>query len=123
MATEVIRTTFQLKRGLAAAWEKANPILAAGEPGWTLDTHVLKIGDGTTTWNALDSISGVEIAESDIEKALNKYLEEHPVSIITDASLSVAGQAADAAAVRELCLFNTDCFILRAGDADDNTFV
>lgn len=122
MATEVIRTTFQLKRGLANAWEKANPILAPGEPGWTLDTHVLKIGDGVTPWNGLDSVSGAEIKEADIQKAVNKYLEEHPVKVVTDATLSVAGQAADAAAVRNTCLFNTDYLILSAGDADDNTF-
>lgn len=122
MATEVIRTTFQLKRGLASAWEKANPILAAGEPGWTLDTHVLKIGDGILPWNDLNPISGAAIAEADIQKAVNKYLEEHPIKVVTDATLSVAGQAADAAAVRDFCLFNTDCLILSAGDADDNTF-
>lgn len=123
MATEVITTTFQLKRGLASAWERVNPILAPGEPGWTLDTHVLKIGDGITPWNELSSISGGQVDEADIQKAVNKYLEEHPISIKTDATLSVAGQAADAAAVRDNCLFNTDCLILSAGDADDNTFV
>lgn len=122
MATEVISTTFQLKRGLASAWERANPILAPGEPGWTLDTHVLKIGDGVTPWNELGSVSGAEVKEADIQKAVNKYLEEHPIKVVTDATLSVAGQAADAAAVRNTCLFNTDCLILSAGDADDNTF-
>lgn len=123
MATEVITTTFQLKRGLASAWERVNPTLAPGEPGWTLDTHVLKIGDGITRWNELDSISGSWVDEADIQEAVNKYLEEHPISIKTDATLSVAGQAADAAAVRDNCLFNTDCLILSAGDADDNTFI
>jgi hypothetical protein len=91
MVTEVIRTTFQLKRGLASAWEKVNPILAPGEPGWTLDTHVLKIGDGILSWNDLKPISGTEIAETDIQNAVNKYLEEHPVKVVTDATLSVAG--------------------------------
>lgn len=122
MATEVISTTFQFKRGLANAWERANPILAPGEPGWTLDTHVLKIGDGITPWKSLTAVSGVEIKEADIQEAVNKYLEEHPINVVTDATLSVAGQAADAAAVRDNCLFNTDCLILSAGDADDNIF-
>ena len=91
MATEVIRTTFQFKRGLASAWEKANPILSPGEPGWTLDTHVLKIGDGVTDWNNLSPISGTEISEADIQNAVNKYLETHPITIKTDATLTVAG--------------------------------
>lgn len=123
MATEVISTIFQLKRGLANAWERNNPILAPGEPGWTLDTHVLKIGDGITCWNELSSISSGQVDETDIQKAVNKYLEEHPINITTDATLTVAGQAADAAAVRNNCLFNTDCLILSAGDADDNIFI
>ena len=122
MATEVINTTFQFKRGLASAWQRVNPVLAPGEPGWTLDTHILKIGDGITAWNDLDAVTGIQIEEADIEKAVKEYLDAHPITIKTDATLSVAGQAADAAAVRENCVFSTDCLILSAGDADDNIF-
>ena len=122
MAT-VINTTFQFKRGLAAAWERNNPILAAGEPGWTLDTHILKIGDGVTAWNDLSIFSEtVEITEQDIQNAVNKYLEDNPVQVKTDATLSAAGQPADAVAVRENCLFVADNYIFCAGDADDNIF-
>ena len=123
MATEVISTTFQLKRGLASAWERANPILAPGEPGWTLDTHILKIGDGITTWKKLKPVNDYELSEDQIQQAINHYLEEHPITITTDATLTVAGQAADAAAVKEKCVFNTDQIIFCAGDADDNIFV
>ena len=121
MAT-VINTTFQFKRGLASAWERNNPILAAGEPGWTLDTHILKIGDGVTAWNDLEIFSNFEIDEKDIQKAVNQYLEEHPIQIKTDTTLSVAGQPADSAAIRENCVFSSDTLILTAGDADDNIF-
>lgn len=122
MATEVIKTTFKLRRGLAAKWEEVNPILVEGEPGWAMDTEVLKIGDGVRTWTELSAISGIDISAADIESAVNKYLEEHPITINTDATLSVAGQPADAAAVREQCLFTADQLILCAGDADDNIF-
>ena len=91
MATQVINTTFQFKRGLSDAWERANPILAPGEPGWTLDTHVLKIGNGVTAWNNLEAISGAAISETDIRAAVEDYLKDHPISIQTDATLSVAG--------------------------------
>ena len=121
MAT-VIRTIFQFKRGLAEAWQRNNPILAAGEPGWTLDTHILKVGDGVTPWNDLGPITEIEISETDIQKAVNKYLEENPVQVKTDATLSVAGQPADAAAVKDMCLLTTDQIIFYAGDADDNIF-
>ena len=123
MAKEVITTTFQFKRGLSGAWERNNPILAPGEPGWTLDTHILKIGDGITPWMELDSISGIQIDEGEIQKIVEDYLEKHPITIKTDATLSVAGQPADAAAVRENCIFSQDCLILSAGDADDNIFM
>jgi hypothetical protein len=43
----------EFRRGTAAAWTAANPVLAAGEPGWESDTNKLKIGDGATAWNAL----------------------------------------------------------------------
>lgn len=120
---EVISTTFQLKRGLASAWQKKNPILSPGEPGWTLDTHILKIGDGVTPWNLLQQVNQEQISEDLIQEAVNKYLQEHPINVKTDTTLSVVGQPADAAAVRENCLFSTDQLILNAGDADDNIFI
>ena len=122
MATQVFVTNFQFKRGLAEAWERNNPILTAGEPGWTLDTHILKVGDGQTPWNELAAISDFQVDEEDIQSAVYKYLDEHPINIKTDVTLSVAGEAADAAAVRENCIFSNDCLILSAGDADDNIF-
>lgn len=38
------------RRGLAATWGTANPVLAAGELGVTTDTHILKVGDGVHAW-------------------------------------------------------------------------
>lgn len=55
MAT-TIKTTFQLRRGNAEVWAKNNPILAAGEPGFELDTGKLKIGNGNDTYNDLSYI-------------------------------------------------------------------
>lgn len=40
----------------AANWAAADPILAAGEPGYESDTHVFKIGDGVTQWSLLTAI-------------------------------------------------------------------
>jgi len=45
-------TKIQVRRGTAAQWTSANPILAAGEWGFETDTKKFKIGDGTTAWNA-----------------------------------------------------------------------
>lgn len=46
-------TVIRFKRGLKAAWETLNIVLAAGEPGVELDTYMTKIGDGITPWNDL----------------------------------------------------------------------
>ena len=43
----------QFRRGTAAEWTAANPVLAEGELGIELDTDFIKIGDGTTAWNSL----------------------------------------------------------------------
>ena len=58
MTTPVIKTTFQLHRGLSEAWTRNNPILAAGEPGFELDTYRLKIGNGSTPWQELAYLNG-----------------------------------------------------------------
>ena len=51
----------QLRRGTAGVWTAANPLLAQGEIGLETDTNLIKIGDGTTFWNALGySIGGVK---------------------------------------------------------------
>lgn len=58
---EVYKTTFQLRRGNASVWEKNNPILARGEPGFEIDTNRLKIGDGLTAWKDLKYIGEEEV--------------------------------------------------------------
>lgn len=55
---EILRTTFQLRRGYESAWNKNNPILAPGEPGFVIDKNILKIGDGVKTWKELKPIGG-----------------------------------------------------------------
>jgi len=46
-------TRIQLRRGNAADWTTANPLLAQGEIGVELDTLKFKIGDGSTSWTGL----------------------------------------------------------------------
>lgn len=43
----------QFRRGTAAEWSTANPILAEGELGVELDTSKCKVGDGVLNWNSL----------------------------------------------------------------------
>ena len=46
-------TRMQQRRGTAAQWTAANPVLAAGEIGFETDTNKFKMGNGTSAWAAL----------------------------------------------------------------------
>lgn len=43
----------QFKRGKKATWNRMNPILLSGEPGFETDTGRFKIGDGVQSWKEL----------------------------------------------------------------------
>lgn len=45
-------------RGTQDIWEKADPVLEEGEPGFVTDTNQLVIGDGVKPFSLLDAISG-----------------------------------------------------------------
>lgn len=51
----------RFRRGTAAQWAAANPILAAGEPGYETDTRRLFIGDGVSTYSALTTANQANI--------------------------------------------------------------
>jgi hypothetical protein len=107
-------TTIRLRRGTAAQWTSANPILAAGEMGLESDTQRSKFGDGTSTWTALPYTVGDSsgIGTIDWTSVLNKPTEfnpeahaaDHgvagsdPVTIaqsqVTDLATTLAGKAA-----------------------------
>jgi len=50
-------TRMQQRRGTASTWTSANPILAAGEIGFEIDTNKFKIGDGSNRWSNLTYFS------------------------------------------------------------------
>lgn len=73
---EIIKTTFQLRRGYEAIWEKNNPILASGEPGFVIDKNRLKIGDGETAWNDLEYIGGESIKIEEITETVENLTND-----------------------------------------------
>ena len=83
--TQVIKTTFKVKRGLSEKWIELNPILSAGEPGCELDTGKLKIGNGETAWVDLPYV-GAEcdlnnyIQKADMADYLAPYLEKNQIA-------------------------------------------
>lgn len=51
----------QLRRGTAAEWTAANPLLRQGEPGFEYDTGKIKFGDGTHYWLQLGYLAGAGV--------------------------------------------------------------
>jgi hypothetical protein len=64
-------TRMQQRRGTAAQWTSANPILNAGEIGYETDTNQFKIGDGTNHWADLSYF----IDETALSTSLGDYVE------------------------------------------------
>ena len=50
--------TIRLRRDSDGAWQSKNPILALGEPGWSTTSNRMKLGNGTSGWNALQYMFG-----------------------------------------------------------------
>lgn len=66
---------FQFRRDTAAQWTLVNPVLAAGEPGFEIDTGFMKVGDGATAWTSLDYWrgGGAAAALGALAPAADKY--------------------------------------------------
>ena len=65
----------QVRRGTAAQWTSADPILAAGELGVESDTNLFKFGNGSSTWTALAYANNSDVAIGEISQdAINTAL-------------------------------------------------
>jgi len=62
----------QVRRGTAAQWTAANPVLAAGEMGYETDTSQIRVGDNVNTWSALPVINETQAG---FQNALAQYVE------------------------------------------------
>ena len=64
--TKTIKIIYQFRRDTAANWLANKDVIpAAGEPCFIIDENILKIGDGTTTFENLQSIGGVDVSADD----------------------------------------------------------
>ena len=88
---KILKTTFKVRRGRAEDWMRVNPILQPGEPGCELDTHKLKLGDGTTPWNELpyvgtyngptvDTDLSEYIKHTDMASYLEPYMKKETIA-------------------------------------------
>ena len=110
-------TRMQQRRGTAAQWTGANPILAAGEIGFETDTGAFKIGNGSSTWSALkyftDASGAPELLDTlnELAAALGddpQYLSNHVNAttnvhgIANTANLATLDDVADAVSNAEV---------------------
>lgn len=87
----------QLRRGTAAQWTTANPVLRSGEFGYETDTKRIKGGDGVTAWNSLAyatfGITKAEIGLANVPDVDATQRSNHsgvqPSSTISDFSTAV----------------------------------
>jgi len=63
-------TRMQQRRGTAAQWTSADPVLAAGEIGFEIDTNQFKMGDGVNAWSDLSYFKNLE----DLGGSLDDYV-------------------------------------------------
>lgn len=78
-------TLIRVRRGTSASWATANPILAAGEPGFDSSLRRLKVGDGTSTWSVLPFLdqNNVGTVASSATPAINvAYLDQFNITAL-----------------------------------------
>jgi hypothetical protein len=79
-------TRMQQRRGTAAQWTAANPILAAGEIGFETDTNKFKMGNGSSAWAALQYFANAE----ELSAAVDAIVGLAPETLDTLAELASA---------------------------------
>ena len=70
----------RVRRGTAAAWTAANPVLALGEIAAETDTLRIKVGTGTATWTSLPYYSP---AEADLVRGQVSRMTTGTIDIVT----------------------------------------
>ena len=58
MAYEYGKVKIQVRHDTAANFASVNPVLASGEPAFSVDNNTLKIGEGSTAYSSLSGIAG-----------------------------------------------------------------
>jgi hypothetical protein len=92
-------TRMQQRRGTAAQWTSANPILAAGEIGFETDTGKFKMGNGSSAWSALsyfadssdfDTTAIESTIDTKVAAAVNTLVAGAPAALDTLNELAAA---------------------------------
>lgn len=96
-------TAIKHRRGTAAQWTSANPVLGAGEMGVETDTQKFKFGNGTTAWVSLgygvgvNDPSGTTVLWTNVQGKPETFppsAHTHATSDVTGLDTALSGKAA-----------------------------
>jgi hypothetical protein len=76
-------TRMQQRRGTAAQWTSADPILAAGEIGFETDTSKFKVGDGTNNWSDLTYFLSEDVLDGTLDDYILSSTKGQPDGVAT----------------------------------------
>ena len=69
-----------IRRGPKSAWESANPVLSSGEFGFDTTSNLVKIGNGTKTWQELSVLAmATPVVLSENAEFTNKITVRSPI--------------------------------------------
>jgi hypothetical protein len=74
--------TILLRRDHKWRWEKIDPVLGPGEPGYELDTGKMKVGDGDARWTDLPYFTPIPEGSDVSDAVLLAHIDSttpHPV--------------------------------------------
>jgi hypothetical protein len=102
----------QLRTDTAAAWTAANPTLLSGEMGIESDTRKIKVGTGSTAWNALPYYS---FADTDLVRGQASKMDAGTITITTQGAYVTTGLTGifDTASASGMTLGTTDTFAIK----------
>lgn len=81
-------TNIQARKGTATDWSTQNPVLASGEFGYDLTNKILKIGDGSSSWNSLGTINLSSSSITDFNTAVSGLLPVKAIIAGTNITIS-----------------------------------
>jgi hypothetical protein len=84
----------QLRHDVSTSWVLNNPVLGLGEIGLEVDTHKLKIGNGSQAWNDLGYLTVNKSEVSGIQNVNNTSDMDKPVSTLQQTAIDIALQTA-----------------------------
>lgn len=102
----------QLRTDTAAAWTAANPTLLSGEMGIESDTRKIKVGTGSTAWNALPYYSSTD---ADLVRGQASKMDADTITITTQGVYVTTGLTGifDTASASGMTLGTTDTFAIK----------